>query len=534
MSEYRSTSQTVDDSAKKSIKAGVRLGEQTAKKISQAKKAAGKIKKPASAIAQIRKAKYIAIAVAAALFSIILICAFYAGPMAIFERLQGFSDRIKEVYESELYSADIENGWQQIIASVKALIKGVSEAINEIWNAISNQTDNGNGTFDKDIADDDDLLVMGSTEAMKNEYQKKVDAVIDKYNARAKSLQDSVNAQHTALSGYVGSVCFPRDRSTFMNEETEYESKWNNVHPVYKDGQLFYEGYEASEDMFQIEYGGLNLNWNMPKMSANTAVELIALCTVQFDNSADNIKPSQLMKWMGYYGGSGDGPQIESIGGSGISTPPLAKLNGCFMPQYLVDEMVQNPERDYSSYMAPAVDALIEFRAPQLSGLSPHIEDVETSALVYYTHPERYFTGQYQTKQIQTYKYRYGWYYEDTGIACPQSYVPAIYQNITPAVGTRAASRDNRRIIYKQAASIGYENVVDYNSPIYGWRQTTYSTYEVKKIKIITYTATFSISCRKPKILSDMANFYDGEKEIMSQQGSPVSEDKPAEVQDAA
>ena len=522
---YEGKNGTADDisAAAQKTAQGVKKTADMAARIKRAKAAAtGATAAAGNPIIIAAKAKYIALGLACAIGFLIIVSVFWAAPTALWERLQGFNDAYEETY----YSQDINNGLENTVGLLKAFFSGVKSVINTIWNSITGTTKVDENTGDMDVANDDDLLSMGEEDPLLNQFQKKIDAVINKYSIRTKKLKESVDAQYPSLNAWVAANNYPRDRAAFNSEEVAYEKKWNNIRTETKlgtDGKLYtvHKGYSTDNDMFIVSYDKLYTSWNVQPMSNNTAINLIAMCSAQFNNSITNIKPSQLMKWLGYYEG-GEGPQVSNIGGTGIAAAPLANWTGIFMPQYLVDEMVQNPEGDYSKYGAPALDAIIEFSSPVFAGLSPHVTDVERSVYVNYTYPERYITDyEYSWQTINVTKW--GWLYESSDTVVPEQYIRSV-DRYSFYVGKRSTTNGGARIYYGKYISREPQWLPDYDKPLYGWQDTTEAQLQTQKIKVISYTAAYTISAKPVSILLSMVNFYDGEAKMFESFSAPLED----------
>lgn len=287
---------------------------------------------------------------------IILLCAVFAMPTALYEGVQAYFEKIDEEWSSVYYSGD----YGRAEALLRATVHGVSTALGDFWDYITGAGSKNDATQrDSDQYGEADLTLMGDKEAMAEVMLRKILSVNDKMAARSRQIVSAVedSARTGAISGYF-SDRFQQDKMQYENDETV--------------GNIVYDGVQV---MVTSQFDGENT-----KIRAGDVMRIMALYTSLYGESTEDMELSGLMKWMGYYDEFHPGSSEFTVGDQ--ITLSIPAWRGTFMPRYLVLESRQNTDGDYSQYMCPAVDILLKVSSPNFAEVQPIIDDTETM-LVY-------------------------------------------------------------------------------------------------------------------------------------------------------
>lgn len=281
-------------------------------------------------------------------FFILYICT----PLALYEGVQAYQDTFHDTFYETYYSSD-DN---RVFAALEATVKGLGVVIEDIWNSITEKrTMNDAETKDADIWTEDDLTLMGKRDAAISVYDRKLCAIIDKLDSRAKAIiaaaqssaQSSVNNTGT-LNGAVYEYKFLADKKAL----------------------------EELDDAHDISYGGLNIAAASQPLSKRDAIKVLALYSTQYSIAPKDIEPYSLMKWLGYYTLFAD--SVSFTVGDKV-TLSIDGWEGDCLPQYLLEESLRNTEGDYDEYRCPAADLLLVVNTPSIDSLTPIIENKEVT-----------------------------------------------------------------------------------------------------------------------------------------------------------
>lgn len=350
----------VADSAAHDIGSAVKMGAETAKTAKTIAKAASMaasqnyvgaalaiLKDPATV-----RTIIIIILIPILFLSILTVFFLYALPTVIFEALVSYFDEIGERWSEVTYAGGGNVVWNGIWATIKTGGSIIGDAAQSVWNGIKSlfTTESGEdtGAAQDTLSDDgmelqivhegpDYVKALTSPEAMKQgaEYQtllNKIDACKDKITARESVLYSAIQSQVPTIQATVNAA------------------------------------YASEYDSFTTR-----VNIQREALSDNAAIELLSLYTVQTNASLQEMKLSDLMKWLGW-NGNNLGNTTFALGDLGASCS-VKTWKGEFLPQYLVEQEKQEKERnpdgaaytDFSQYKCAAVDLVIVVDCPNLS-----------------------------------------------------------------------------------------------------------------------------------------------------------------------
>lgn len=263
------------------------------------------------------------------LFGIIL---FVCLPISIFEGLEGLIDGLKDAWE-EAYYASNQTGLIRVLRSFAAVISKVADTLLDGLKSLvfSSETMNYGGR-DTDCFGDPDLTLLSSKDDSREVYTRKITAVKDKLDSRMKQCMDAM------------AVSTQRGGAAYLMALQQYQSR-----PKTAGGPA---------DEYRYSFGGVAFEGQVIPCTETTALELISLYTCMYDENMDSVKPSALMKWLGFPGGGGETVFFTSYG----MDFTMPAWEGEFMPDYLVKEMLARNEEEreiYREHMAPGADLMI-------------------------------------------------------------------------------------------------------------------------------------------------------------------------------
>lgn len=283
---------------------------------------------------------------------------FFAVPLALYEGIIGISQVIAEKWEEVKYSYNDGNFFSACSAIFNGSIdtlKEIGGAIANIWNSVfASQTKNDEVDTDKDPLTDNDMKVLGDDSSSKEVYEKKITACINKFDARAGQIEKSITASASGSRTDTSTINGYIYQNLFLLEK---------------------ERLESLEDTGTVSYGGVEASISKIGLSKREAVNLIALYSTLYNTSDSNVKPYALLKWLGYYD-NGEGEAISFTVGNAVSCSVPA-WKGDFMPAYLVQESLDNPDGDYERYKAPATDVMLMVSSVDFDNMEPVIQKEE-------------------------------------------------------------------------------------------------------------------------------------------------------------
>lgn len=337
------------------IEKGMRSAASTARAISSAGKAVGKAAggNMVGAAAEVLKneslRKFLAVLLLMSFLLTFMI--FVAAPMSLYEGIKGYCETIRDRWLADYYSSN----QNRAIAALTATFTGAWDIVCDIWNAAtSGLPQNDVGMPDKDVMTSDDIRVLGPREALSNVYQKKIDACVDKLNARAEMLMSAVQSSAAGPASDPNTINGWVYSNLFLGRDCPY--------------------YDSLSDTHNVTYAGVHANTSTQPLSRREAVRVMSVYSAMYNCNAELIQPYALMKWLGYY--SGGAPSVYFVVGDAV-TCAVKGWNGDFMPMYLVEEQRENKDADYSGYQCAAADILLTVTSDSLFGLEPEVKKTE-------------------------------------------------------------------------------------------------------------------------------------------------------------
>lgn len=336
----RSFSQSTEDDAKKIAQTGadaVKGAKAVAKFAAQA--ASGNV--AGAAVTAIKDGgkiiKYVAIFLA---FIILISVLFmYALPYMIYEEVNSYFSNLSDVWAENYYGGDsgrIGSAIRAAFCVTKEAIKDAGNLFSDVWGMVTGGTANSADSRDKDLKDENDLFVMQEESAEKDTLSRKLDACIDKVNARANGILDAIKDSAT----HNGAIY------------TYYYNQFQQEH-----------GHDEN-----AVFGGVIVTGSVQAIKKGEAVKLLSLYSVQTGGDIQDVGTAAFMKWLGYYNGALGGKANFDVG-HGI-TLSVREWQGTCLPQYLVEQMKVDPllldatTEDarmsyYTEKMCPAVDVIL-------------------------------------------------------------------------------------------------------------------------------------------------------------------------------
>lgn len=467
-----SVSQDIEQGTRKAVEAG-KTAAQAGKAIGKA--AAGDV---AGAIKDVASSeglrKFVAVILCISVLFTILI--FFAAPMAIYEGVKAYFDTLKERWLEEYYGANTGRA----LAALKATLSGAWDIIKDFWNmATAGLTKNDTQTEDTDKMTGDDITIMGPKNSLVSVYTKKLQACIDKIQARENQIESSIYASANGSIYDTGTI-----------------NGWiyNNLYNA-RD----YWTYANLADTRYVNYAGVTVTSGSQPMTMREAVKVVALYSAMYNCDVDLIKPYSLMKWLGYYTGGGI-PMNFTVGNA--VTCSVRGWEGEFMPMYLVEEFIKNGG-DYKRYQCPAADILLIVSSDPLASLTPHVEKTK---IVRYEHETGYGYGpQYRLMSAATYR---NW----------SRYQASAGANYGPNATSVPYCRYYSELQPYYRGSLSYSSMINaYNAGTLDWYMV-YDYYYYDKVKEIieydytlSYTMNASVSLRSADTIAKLAGFYEKE-----------------------
>lgn len=331
------------DSLEKDAQGAIRMGRQAARTAKTVSKAAAQAAtgNVAGAVTTVVKdpqtAKKVLFVILAPILALILIIVMFlhALPTVIFETVCSYFEGVTEEWKEEVYSGGNDAFWSGILASIKAggtIVGGFSASI---WDNLQGSTsyDGANDAAQGAggvSADDTELHVTQDEAAEMETLQNKMDAALEKVAAREQLIYDSIMENQGRISASVTSA------------------------------------YGTAYDEFYV-----NVSITTEGLTADAAVELLSLFTVQTNASLKELSMSDFLRWMGWYNSTNTSTSYFNLSNI-LYDVPIKAWNGTFLPQYLEEQRQQEIElygasvTDFDTYRCAAVDFMIIVDAPWL------------------------------------------------------------------------------------------------------------------------------------------------------------------------
>ena len=350
------------DSAAKDIRGAVIMGKEAAQGVKTVAKAASMAASQnyVGAFMTLLKdpktmKKVLIIALIPILFlSILTVFFLYALPTLIFEAVVSYFEEVGERWQEITYAGGGNVFWQGVWATVKTGGEIIGDVATSLWNGLKSlfTTSSGEdtGTASDPLSDNGmEIQIMQDgpnyVEAISNpsalldgaEYYtllRKVDACVDKISAREDAIRNAITGQTSQIQNAVNAQ------------------------------------FASSYDHFTT-----TVHVTAEPMSQSGAIQLLSLYTVQTNASLQELRLSDLMKWLGY-NGNNPGTTSFSLGDLGVSCS-VNTWKGEFLPQYLLEQRKQEklmsgdgePITDFTPFMCPAVDLIIVVDCPDMSDI---------------------------------------------------------------------------------------------------------------------------------------------------------------------
>lgn len=344
--DERSAELNTVESAQRDVAGAIRMGKNTARAAKTLSKAAAKASTGnlAGAALDILKDKemmrriLILLLIPILCFAMLGVFFLYALPVSIFEGVASYIDGVKEQWNEMVYDDGGNIVFKRFIATIRIQGQVASDAFGAIWNGIKNLfiAESGDDTGSaEDLVSDSamELKVTQEEAAEKQTLLNKINACIKKIDARSVVLEEAIIKNKGAIEDAVKS-------------------------------QL---GGSGEYDYFYVQ-----TSVTRNAMSQEGAIQLLSLYTVQTGASLEQMKLSDLMRWLGYYDGLHSGKTTFSLGGLGVECE-VKTWNGTFVPQYLYEQRKQEiheydvAKTDFEEKSCAAVDMLLVVDCPQLS-----------------------------------------------------------------------------------------------------------------------------------------------------------------------
>lgn len=456
------------------IEKGARAAQQVAKSAATAGKAIGKAAAGdvVGAATDVLKDEGFRRIIAVILISSFLLTfmIFFAAPMALYEGVKGYFDTIRERWLEDYYTSNGSRG----IAALKATLSGAWDIIRDGWDAIvSGPPHNDSGRQDTDEMSPADIQVMGPRDALESVYEKKIDACVEKLDARADMILSAIRASVNAPATNPGTVNGWVYSNLFLARD--------------------YPSYAALPDTRNVTYRGVTLSEMAQPMSRRAAVRCIAIYSAMYNSTPEMIKPYALMKWLGYYNGSA--PDVSFVVGDAVYCS-VKGWSGDFLPMYLLEEMQMNKKQDYSRYMCPAADVLLVVTSDPLAYLEPSVSKTEIPHIETRTG----YGLQWRLMSNETYQSWPFYNVEITTEGNPGVYFPYCTDNY------------QRWQYYR--GPLDYEGMcAAYAAGELVWCQVyDWYTYQITVIEYdyeLTYSFNAGVTVRDPKTIYKLAGFYE-------------------------
>ena len=337
--------QSTVDSAKQDIAGAIRMGQSTARSAKTISKAAAEAASGNVAGAVVTVAKdpetlkklLIILMLPVLIFSLLGVFFLYALPVSIFEGCQSYCEEIAEDWREHVYDGGGDITFKKIVATIKVGGDVTGDFFKSIWNGIK-------GLFTKDAGGDAgstndtlsdtgiELQVTQVESSEKQTLQNKITACINKIDARSAEIQDAINENSDKIASAI---------SAQLNSSGEYDE--------------------------------LNVQVQVSRnsMSQDGALQLLSLYTVQQAASVQDMKLSDLMRWLGWYDSRKTGTTTFTLGGLGVDCE-VKTWNGTFLPQYLMEQRKQEKyqydevKTNFDDMMCAAVDMLLVVDCPYI------------------------------------------------------------------------------------------------------------------------------------------------------------------------
>lgn len=370
MSQY---SQSINDDIQKGIQSTINVGR------AAVKAASGNIIGAAVDVLRDDGLRKLALGILIAILFFATVLCYYV-PMSIWEGVKSFGEMIMagpsdEYYEYYYYGA-YDRDMAASMAAGQTLADTFAKYADWIKTAIAIETG-------KDTVDETDFAVFDDENAGKEIYLRKIEAIKDKFDAKAKVIESAV--QGSASGGAI--------------------YKWVRDNLYYADRESF--AAELGIKAEDIKFDGVDLYFTNQSISTRDCIRLMSLYSVLYNESEDNIQPYALMRWMGYLD---SGQHVYAEGDTIIQyqdrsviqrtieytigdevTFQIDAWQGDFLPKYIIEEAQQIVEKDPSISMnslfpgkrCAAVDILMTVTSQSLRSLSPVLHTTANTEMVY-------------------------------------------------------------------------------------------------------------------------------------------------------
>lgn len=357
----RSAQMSTAESAQQDIAGAIRMGRDAARSAKTLSKAAAKASTGnlAGAAIDILKDKetmkrvLILLLIPILCFAMLGVFFLYALPVSIFEAVVSYFDGVAEKWNELVYDGGGNVAFKKFTATIRIGGQIVADAFGSIWDGVKGlftaQSGDDTGSAEDLVSDSAiELKVTHEEDAEKQTLLNKVNACIRKIDARAATIEKSITEKKGAIASAI-------------------ESHFNAG---------------GAYDYFYVQ-----TSVTKNAMSQEGAIQLLSLYTVQTGASLQEMKLSDLMRWLGYYDSWNTGKTTFSLGGLGVECD-VKTWNGTFIPQYLFEQRKQEvheygaAKTDFDSMSCAAVDMLLVVDCP-------HVSEIPVQkSVVYETHTD--------------------------------------------------------------------------------------------------------------------------------------------------
>ncbi len=272
---------------------------------------------------KVRKTAVIVILLPAILLTSVLVICMYALPTAIYETVSSFFSEIAEQWEEDYYGSTSSPVVAFLLASTR---------LERTWDAlrsfVADIFETGSEEIDGTGRKEDEMEAATSKAANQKSLQNKIELCIKKVSAREDNIESAINNAKDSLE-------------------------------------------QEILDRYKADSVNLTINVTKEDLTQESAITLMALYTVQAGGSLDNVRKSDLAKWLGWNGLS-PGKAYFQINGVNIAVP---RWQGTFLPQYLYEQSKEEiklygeEKTDFDKHRAAVVDIIpvVEYTSTEKS-----------------------------------------------------------------------------------------------------------------------------------------------------------------------
>lgn len=261
----------------------------------------------------------------------------YALPSSVFEVVETYTkDYYKEKYESAVYGSEGNVTWAKFIEGIKIGFEIVGDAGDTFLSWIGGKLGIDNKDHDgQDIetlsGDGVELKVAQIENAEKTTLKNKIEATQKKVDSRAEDIADAITGNEDSIE------------------------------------EAVVDHYMATGEYDEVE---AEVCVTPYRLSQEGAAAIMGLYMVQAGGSLEDVRTSSLLKWLGYEEGIGIGNKVE-FNVLGVECE-VKHWYGTFLPQYLYEQRIQEEvkykeaQTNFEDYQAAAADLILVADVPEM------------------------------------------------------------------------------------------------------------------------------------------------------------------------